>query len=243
MVGTLAHQAAIIWPKERKVLRRMLGNGLGRVLDVGCGTGEILRRLRAEFETDLVVGLDLYGGHLRLAEPPVVLADGFRAPFPDGAFDTVLVRHLLQALADPVALLREARRLSAGPVYLLVEDYLGLFFDAPDDDATTYTFAEVSPPFRPEGTDLLQGRRAFRHLREAGFSHIEVEPVLVDTLNSDREVFARVFEYWREGYARKLAQLIGVDESETRRRFDRMAELARDPDRYTAWLLFALLAK
>ena len=110
---------------EREVLRRRLERPPECVLDVGCGTGEILRRFRDDFAPRRIVGLDLFPGHMRRAPRPVVLGDGFRTPFPDRTFDLVLVRHLLQALPDPPALLREARRLlrPGGRLHLLVEDY------------------------------------------------------------------------------------------------------------------------
>jgi len=241
MVGTLACQASVVWPQERAILARRHGLPLGRVLDLGCGTGEVLRRLRGDCR--LLVGLDLFPGHLRRAAPPVVCGDGFRAPFRSGAFDLVLVRHLLQALPDPVALLKEAHRLlrPGGHVHLLVEDYAAILFDD-EDYAVADHFREVAPRFRPHGTDLYQGRRALRHLLEAGFRDVVVDPLLVDNLTADREQLAGVFHFWREGYAATLADLLGTTEDEVRRRFDRMIAAIRDERRYAAWLLFAVSA-
>lgn len=238
MAGTLACQAAVIWPKEVEILRR--GPRAARVLDLACGTGEILRRFRAEFEPDLLVGVDLFRGHLRKAQPPVVLGDGLRLPFADGAFDLVLVRHLLQALPDPVALLEEARRV-ARRIHLVVEDYAAILLDI-GDAAAENNFADVTPRFQRRGTDLHQGRRAFRHLREAGFDNIEVEPLVVDTQTADREAFAGVFRYWKLGYAATLAELVGVGVPEIERRFDAMIDAIRDPARYSAWMLLVLTA-
>ncbi|MFI5403855.1 MAG: class I SAM-dependent methyltransferase, partial [Planctomycetota bacterium] len=217
---------------------------LGRVLDLACGTGEILRRVREEFKPLLATGLDLFRGHLLLSRRPVVQGDAYRAPFKDGAFDLVLVRHVLQALPDPVGLLREARRLLApsGRLHLLVEDYAAILFDVEDYETADH-FREVAPRFRERGTDLYQGRRIVRHLREAGFSRIAVEPLLVDNLTADREELAKVFHYWCEGYAAILAEVTGRDEAEIRRRFAAMIENVRDPDRYAAWLLFAVDAR
>jgi len=244
MRGTLAAQANVIWPREREILKRRHGARLGRVLDLACGTGEILRRVREEFKPLLATGLDLFRGHLLLSRRPVVQGDGFRAPFRDGAFDLVLVRHVLQALPDPVGLLREVRRLlgPSGRAHLLVEDYAAILFDV-DDYGTADHFHEVAPRFRERGTDLYQGRRIVRHLREAGFTRIAVEPLLVDNLTADREELAKVFHYWCEGYAAILAEVTGRGEAEIRRRFAAMIENVRDPDRYAAWLLFAVDAR
>jgi ubiquinone/menaquinone biosynthesis C-methylase UbiE len=241
MRGTLAAQANVVWPKEREVLRRRHGARLRRVLDLACGTGEILRRVRADFRPRLATGLDLFRGHLLLSGRPVVQGDGYRAPFRDGSFDLVLLRHVLQALPDPVGILREVRRLLAagGRAHILVEDYAAILFDV-EDYATADHFREVAPRFRERGTDLYQGRRIVRHLREAGFSRIEVEPLLVDNLTADREQLALVFHWWREGYASTLAEVTGRTEAEIRGRFDRMIENVRDPWRYAAWLLLVV---
>ncbi len=244
MRGTLAAQANVIWPREREILKRRHGPRLGRVLDLACGTGEILRRVREEFKPRLATGLDLFRGHLLLSRRPVVQGDGYRAPFRDGAFDLVLVRHVLQALPDPATLLREVRRLLApnGRAHLLVEDYAAILFDVEDYETADH-FHEVAPRFRGRGTDLYQGRRVVRHLREAGFSRIAVEPLLVDNLTADREELAKVFHYWCEGYAAILAEVTGRAEAEIRRRFAAMIENVRDPDRYAAWILFAVDAR
>ena len=241
MVGTLRYQAELIWPLEREILVR---EKTTRVLDIGCGTGEILRRVKSELAPSLAVGIDLFRGHLRHAEPPVVHGDAFHLPFADATFDLVCVRHVLQAIPDPVGLLREARRVlvSGGRLHLLVEDYQAIFFDV-DDYETEEHFREVTKPFRGKGTDLYQGRRAFRHLRAAGFTELAMDPILVDTHTGNRDAFAGVFRHWRAGYAKTLAALVGKTEAEMQRRFDLMIEAIRDPERYTAWLLFCWTAR
>lgn len=243
MVGTLAAQAAVLWPKERDLLRRRFGTSLGRVLDCCCGTGEALKRIRADFRPRFATGVDLFRGHLRSAGGPVVQGDALALPFGDGAFDLVLVRHVLQAIPDPVALMREARRVlrKGGRIHVIAEDYAGLFFDVDDHDVIDH-FHEVARPFRAKGTDLFEGRRAFRHLREAGFREVVVEPLLVDNQTSDRRVFADIFRHWRDGYAPTLAVLTGRPLAEIVRRFDAMIDASLDPGRHTSWLLFALSA-
>ena len=243
MRGTLAAQAQVIWPAERAILERRYGKELGCVLDLACGTGEILGRLRREFDCSRAIGIDLFDGHLRYAEPPVVRGDGYLLPFADETFDLVLVRHVLQALPDPVGLLADARRVlrPGGRIHVVAEDYLGLFFDDEHDPAVENHFLQVQPLFRAQGgTDLYQGRRSLRHLRAAGFQRIAIDPLFVDNLTADRDAFARIFRYWGEGYAATLAALTGSSVAEMERRFVRMAANAADPDRYCAWLLFAL---
>ena len=234
MRDTLAAQVELIWPFEEP----LLPDEPGRLLDLACGTGEFLRRVRPR--CSFAVGVDLFAGHLQFAEGPVVCGNGLQLPFADATFDTVAVRHVLQALPDPVPLLAEARRVlrPGGRLHLIAEDYQGLFFDGPDVAVENH-FAEVAPLFRERGTDLFQGRRAWRHLRDAGFADVAVRPLLVDNVRGDREAFHNVFRHWGEGYAATLAELTGRPLEEMERRFAAMAENASDPVRYCGWLLFA----
>ena len=241
MRGTLHYQAQAIWPLEREILARRVPKRLERVLDLACGTGRALSRFREDFEPKILVGVDLYRGHLVSAEPPVAQADGYALPFGADVFDLVLVRHVLQAIDDPIAIMREAHRVltPGGRVHLLVEDYAAVIFDIEEEDDVDF-FAQVTPLFRKLGTDLLQGRRAYRQLRQAGFEDVTVDPFVVDTLNAERETLAGIFRNWRDGYAVTLAQMLGKTEAELRRRFDLRIEACLDPERYCAWLLFVV---
>src|SRR3981081_3734397 len=62
MVRNLAAQAEAIWPQEEPIFLRH--PPAGRVLDVGCGTGEIVARIAARFPGTTVVGIDLDEAHL-----------------------------------------------------------------------------------------------------------------------------------------------------------------------------------
>src|SRR5206468_11313799 len=67
MVRTLDAQARAIWPQEVELIRRY---GLGpdiRILDAGCGTGEITSRLAGLFPLARVLGVDIIDDHLARA--------------------------------------------------------------------------------------------------------------------------------------------------------------------------------
>ncbi|MBF0815804.1 class I SAM-dependent methyltransferase [Microbacterium paludicola] len=87
-----------------------------RVLDVGCGSGQLLAHL--ESQGFAVAGTDPAPRMVELAREHAPGADvrlgGFEAlPFPDGAFDAVLAVNSLQFAEDHVAALREAARVLA----------------------------------------------------------------------------------------------------------------------------------
>jgi SAM-dependent methyltransferase len=91
----------------RKVTRPFLSSSpRPRLLDVGCGSADILDRIRRSFPGPfLAVGVDIRMLHLRAAPPSVrrVVADVHALPFPSEAFDVVLASHFLHHFDGPEA--------------------------------------------------------------------------------------------------------------------------------------------
>lgn len=94
-----------------------------RVLDVACGTGIVARRAASQVGTSgAVVGLDINEGMLAVAEKTAAdihpsiewrQGDATELPFSDERFDTVCCQQALQFFDDPVAAIREMRRVLA----------------------------------------------------------------------------------------------------------------------------------
>src|ERR1700691_5730297 len=67
MVRNLDAQARAIWPQEVELIRRYSFPPEPRILDAGCGTGEISSRLASLFPQSRVLGVDIVDHHLELA--------------------------------------------------------------------------------------------------------------------------------------------------------------------------------
>ncbi|MFB6218453.1 MAG: methyltransferase domain-containing protein [Halobacteriaceae archaeon] len=145
-----------VWTAEmRDEALGMVDIGAGdRVLDVGCGTGFATEALLER--TEAVHGLDQSVHQLEQAwaklgkHDPVAFAlgDAERLPYRDGAFDAVWSSGSIEYWPDPVAALRECRRvvrpggpvLVVGPdapqsrVFRALADAIMLFYDEDEAD-------------------------------------------------------------------------------------------------------------
>lgn len=87
-----------------------------RVLDIGCGDGTLLHLINQQRPDLNCEGIDV------LVRPvtkvPVALFDGVNIPHADSSFDAVMFVDVLHHIPDPMPLLREARRVTKGPIII-----------------------------------------------------------------------------------------------------------------------------
>ncbi len=118
------------------LLARVDLSGAEQVLDVGCGTGDLPRRLSVRWPHLHLTGVEPSAGMRRVAlaklaplieagaRIAVVAGHAVALPVPDGSSDAVVLANVLHYLPSPLAALAEARRVLRPGGQLLVVDYV-----------------------------------------------------------------------------------------------------------------------
>ena len=255
MARTLLAQAQAIWPQEQLLFARYALAGPLRILDLGCGTGEITRRLAEMYPQVRVTGVDILEGNLALARRDnagndgridYALGDAFGLAYPKAHFDLVVCRHMSQAVPNFGLVLDEITRLlkPGGWLHLLSEDYAMLRM--PRHGAAAGLAGREFDPDRFWVEHALRflesihcdgriGRHSPPLLEQRGYRQLAVDYVVVDTLRVPRVVLADILVAWRDGFAAALAGVSGRSEADVRADFDTMIDDVRTPPRYVVW--------
>jgi len=165
----------------RETLRRLPMTPTSRVLDVGCGTGELLRRLRAKYPNAALAGIDPVPAMLAVAADKLSGNEDLKVGYADalpwqaGSFDVVVSCNMFHYITHPVASLREmARVIRPGGSLVLTDwcdDYLACricnFYLRLTNRAFYRTYREVE---------------CLALLREAGFASVQFERYKINWL-------------------------------------------------------------
>ena len=115
---------------EAAIARALAERPVGRLVDIGTGTGRMLELFAAD--ADSAVGIDRSPEMLRLARVKLAQAglpaelrqgDMYSLPLPGGAADTVILHQVLHYAQQPAAAVAEAARLLGPGGRLLIVDF------------------------------------------------------------------------------------------------------------------------
>ena len=155
-----------------------------KVLDLGCGTGNIASQLRTAVKAD-TIGLDASFAMLKVARDKsleVICADidNRQLPFRDGSFDTVIVAYVIHQIKNLEFLLSECYRvLRDGVLVLLTSSHKQIENQHP-----------VIKDFFPSYIDIDKGRFPDIHhidylLNSLGLQDIKHEEITLENIPID----------------------------------------------------------
>lgn len=153
------------------------------LLDVGCGPGTITIDMAARVAPGTVIGIDAgldviekasaAGVASGLDNVSFAVGNGYSLDFPDNSFDIVHAHQVLQHLTDPVAALKEMRRVVKpdGVVAVRDADYHGMFW-APQLPVLDRWMEIYQCVARANDAEPDAGRFLLGWAQEAGFESI-----------------------------------------------------------------------
>lgn len=150
-----------------------------RVLDIGCGTGVLLRRALDADATRSAIGVDITVHMLRHAAQrlpstvPLVCASGDTVPLRTASADLVVSTNALHYMRDPMGMLREAYRLLVPGGTVIVGDWCRDYW-------TMRAFDRVLRWIDAAHVATLSGETLVQLMREVGFENVQLSRCKID---------------------------------------------------------------
>lgn len=161
---------------------RVVRQAVGRVLEVGVGTGANLPYYDPSVTTELV-GIDFSPGMLSRAykkpcRVPLTLLemDAQRMDFPDASFDTVLATCVFCTVPDPILGLKEVRRVTRPGGRILLLEHVRI------DKPVVGTLMDLVDPLAVAVIGTHINRRTVENARLAGLQIERVENLKGDLI-------------------------------------------------------------
>jgi len=157
------------------ILKRLDQFSFNKLLDVGCGTGNLLSFISSKYDTQ-IAGIDLSPNMLEIArkklgeKADLRVEDSENLPFDDSTFDIVTCTDSFHHYPHPENVLAEMRRvLKPGGTVVIADPWAPTPFRQ---------FVNISMRFSKGGEVKLYGETEIRKLlKNAGFKAIELEQI------------------------------------------------------------------
>ena len=217
-----------------------------RLLEVGCGVGAVLAVLGQEFPAVLLSGVDIEPAQLDFArrhldragvEATLVEADAYALLFEDASFDHVWMMWFLEHVADPLAVLRETRRVlvPGGAITAVEVDYSTCRAEPSTPELEALIRAMVAGMAASGWSDA--GTRLPGWLREAGYREVDEGERPFWWHDEELERQSSYAADVIESALPALAQLPGVSEDELRVGLDDLRRLPSRPAAGLGWVV------
>lgn len=193
----LLEQAAVLAPNVFAGLHLARSR---RLLEIGCGVGAELEQIHARWPQIALTGLDHSAGHLgaaqehlspmiRRGEVQLVCGDARALPFPAASFDTATTTWMLEHVADPKHILREALRVLTpdGELICTEVDNESFAFDPPVPAIDAW-WGRFNRYQQQAGGDPVIGRHLFGFAKALGCRDIRSEtlPIISSRMEPKR---------------------------------------------------------
>jgi ubiquinone/menaquinone biosynthesis C-methylase UbiE len=162
-----------------------------KVLDLGCGTGNVARQIKNKINADLI-GVDVSPAMLKVAKDKSLEVictdiDNQQLPFRDSSFDSIIGAYVIHQIKNLNFMLSECYRvLRDGVLVLLTSSHKQIENQHP-----------IIKKFFPSYVDIDKGRFPDIHqidklLNSLGFKDIQHEEVIVENIPIDYEYLQKV---------------------------------------------------
>lgn len=159
-----------------KILQMLDTLEFANVLDVGCGTGEMLRLISEKYNSVEAYGIDLSDEMIKIAKaklsPDINLfvGDSEHLPFSDETFEVLLCMESFHHYPNPDNVLKEFKRVLKPNGVLFICDMWRVF--------PLRNIMSLAMKFLPTGDVKIYSKREIvKFVKEAGFSNIIYEQI------------------------------------------------------------------